>query len=86
MELLFLTYFLIAPIFVVLGEALDARRPFVNPDDRQLTAELLFSHDYKQFTTEVVSYGYSNITLIFPESKSLSLVARGECQDAGYGS
>src|SRR5271154_5328268 len=86
MELFLLTYLLIAPIVVVLGDVSGACRPFVNHDDRQLTTELLSPHDYEQFTTELLSYGYSNITFGLPGSESFSLVARQECQNAVYGS
>jgi len=86
MELFLLTYLLIAPIVVVLGDLSDVCRPFVNHDDGQFTTELLSPHDYVQFTTELLSHGYSNMTLELPGSGSSSLVARQECQNAGYGS
>jgi hypothetical protein len=85
MELLLITYLLVAPIVVVLGDLSDLRRPFANHDYEKFTTGLLYSHDYGQFTTELLSHGYSNITLDLRGSESSSLVARQECETAGYG-
>jgi hypothetical protein len=85
MELLLITYFIVAHIVVVLGDLSDLRRPFVNHDYERFTAGLLSPHTYGQFTTELLSHGYSNITLDLRGSKSSSLVARQECETAGYG-
>lgn len=85
MQLLFLTYLLVAPIVAVLGELSDLCRPFVNHDYGRFTTGLLSEHDYGQFTTELLSHGYSNITFELQGSGSSSLVARQQCENAGYG-
>ena len=84
MELSLLIYFLVAPV-IVAGEVNDARRPFVNHEDKQLAAQLLSPHEYEQFTTELLPYRYSYITLDVPGIQGFSLFARQECENAGYG-